>query len=75
MSKETNETLIASVPPEDFAGMCETFCDSCGQLRLWVRREYPKSCGACGAPDPLVGGLGSRILTIAKENWKFRQGR
>ena len=72
MSDEA-ETLIVSVPAEDFNGMCETFCDDCGQLRLWVRREYPKTCGACGARDPLVGGIGSRLLTMAREQWKLRR--
>jgi hypothetical protein len=67
--ESSTDTLLIAVPGEDFAGICETFCDDCGQLRLWVRREYPKSCGACGAPDPLVGGVGSRVLTMAKAQW------
>ena len=74
MSKEASEeTVVVVVPQDDFAGMCETFCDSCGSLRLWLRKEYPKACGNCGAPDPLVGGVGGSVLPIAREQWLRKQ--
>lgn len=64
--------LLVSVEDEDFAGMCETFCEKCGQLRLWVRKEYPLACGSCGEPHPLVGGINSRVLKMAREQWRVR---
>lgn len=70
---ESNKTLIVELPPEDFAGRCETFCEVCGQLRLWLKREFPDACGNCGAPEPLVGGVGGWVLPLAREQWRLRR--
>lgn len=67
---EPKDTLIVAIPEEDFAGMCETFCEKCGQLRLWLRREYPTQCGSCGEPEPLVGGIGGVLLKRLRDEWK-----
>ncbi len=69
-----NETLLVAISEDDFAGMCETFCEKCGQLRLWVRREYPTKCGGCEEPNPLVGGVGGRVLPMAREQWRAARG-
>lgn len=73
MSDETNKVVVVSVPPEDWAGMCETFCQKCGQLRLWLRREFPTSCGNCGEPKPVVGSLGGTTLPQLRELWRAKK--
>lgn len=72
--RDSQDTLLVAIPEEDFAGVCETFCEKCGQLRLWLLREYPTKCGSCGEPDPLVGGVGGKVLPMAREQWKASRG-
>jgi hypothetical protein len=48
----------------------ETFCPSCGQLRLYCKREPPRACGGCGAGNIRVGPVGSDELTELKRAWR-----
>jgi len=50
----------------------ETFCSSCGQLRLYCKREPPRACGACGSAEIQVGPVGSEVLTELRRAWRPR---
>jgi hypothetical protein len=61
-------TTLFILPPKTNA--CETFCHSCGQLRLWLRPEPPKACGNCGSTNIEIGEIDSERLTRLKEEYK-----
>lgn len=48
---------------------CETFCKSCGQLRLWGKPEKPTGCGNCGSSDFVVGPVLGAELPKLREEW------
>lgn len=48
----TEFIFVSNVP-------CETYCHSCGQLRLWCKSEKPVMCGNCGAVTIEVDTVGS----------------
>ncbi len=60
---------VIVVPGDSFEGACETFCEKCGHLRLWLKPEYPDKCGNCGEPAPLVGGIGGKLLKRLRDEW------
>lgn len=51
---------------------CETFCNTCGDLRLWCRPEEPLACGGCGASSPVTGPVGGSDLPRLREQWHAR---
>lgn len=48
---------------------CETFCQDCGQLRLWGKPEKPEGCGNCGSAKIAVGPLLGQELPKLREAW------
>lgn len=49
---------------------CETFCRSCGQLRLWAKPEKPEACGNCQSPDIVIGPLLGDELPKLRAEWQ-----
>lgn len=56
------------------ADPCETFCENCGQLRLWLRPEAPERCGHCGSAAIIIGKLGSEGMLKRRDEWRKRVG-
>lgn len=42
--------------------VCEYYCTSCGQLRLFLADGEPTTCGNCGSEDIDVDNVGSERL-------------
>ncbi len=72
--EEGGVILIEVITVPGVNPQCETFCKTCGDLRLWCRPEPPLACGGCGAPSPLVGEIGGDDLPRARQAWRERAG-
>lgn len=59
----------------DAAESCETFCDGCGQLRLWARPGAPTACGNCGSPSIETGPVGGDRLPELRAAWRARRAQ
>jgi hypothetical protein len=56
----------------DHGNLCETFCDACGQLRLWCKPGKPSSCGGCGSASIVTGNVGGDDLPRMRKEWQGR---
>lgn len=54
---------------------CETFCRSCGQLRLWAKPEQPTACGHCNSADIVIGPLFGDELNRLRDAWRNDRAR
>ena len=46
---------------------CETFCHTCGQLRLWLKPKDPTACGNCGSNNIDIDNVNSERLRKLRE--------
>lgn len=56
------------------ADSVETFCSSCGQLRLWAKGGRPSACGHCGSSAIEVEPLNGERLPALREAWRKERG-
>ena len=69
--QQVTEVVILKETPK----IKEVFCNSCGQLRLWLRPEAPHHCGACASPDIITGPLGGTELPELRAQWRKLKGQ
>ena len=71
--REMGPVKTIEVVAVDLAVACETFCDACGQLRLWGNPERPTACGHCGSESIETGPVGGERLPELRAAWRSKR--